>query len=255
MTLSVSFDAIEAAGLRMRYGAKDVLHGLDLGISRGEVVCLLGPNGAGKSTTVEILEGFRRRSAGRVRVLGTDPAEAGDAWRARIGVVLQSWRDHARWRVRELLVHIGAHYPDPWDADALLATVGLTAQATQKVRTLSGGQRRRLDVAIGLVGKPELLFLDEPTTGLDPVARRGFHELIGVLAADRATTILLTTHDLAEAERLGSRVLVLDRGRVIADGTPAELAERHGGEPVWMLKRPSLEDAYLALMNTAEGGS
>ena len=126
------------------------------------------------------------------------------------------------------------------------------AQAGQKGRTRSGGQRRRLDVAIGLVGRPELLFLDEPTTGLYPVARRAFHELIGALAADRATTILLTTHDLAEAERLGSRILVLRQGRIIADGTPAELAERHGGEPVWILKRPSLEDAYLALMNADE---
>lgn len=172
---------IEVVGLRMRYGTRDVLTGVDFRAHRGEVVTLLGPNGAGKSTTIEILEGFRQRSAGSVRVLGIDPATGSEAWRARIGVVLQSWRDHGRWQLRELLAHLGAYYepygtparPRPFAADDLLDAVGLAEHATQKVATLSGGQRRRLDVAIGLVGRPELLFLDEPTAGFDPQAGRG----------------------------------------------------------------------------------
>src|SRR5699024_4399007 len=152
--------AIETRGLRMRYGTNDVLHGVDLSVDRGEVVALLGPNGAGKTTTIEILEGFRRRSAGQVRVLGTDPDDGDEAWRARLGVVLQSWRDHRRWRVRELLAYLGRFYapystsqrPRPYDPDELIARVGLSGQATTALAKLSGGQRRRLDVAIGLVG-------------------------------------------------------------------------------------------------------
>jgi ABC-2 type transport system ATP-binding protein len=162
---------LDVRDLRMRYGRTDVLSGVSFGARRGEVLALLGPNGAGKTTTIEILEGFRMRSSGRVSVLGTDPAHGGEAWRARIGVVLQSWRDHGKWQVRELLAHLGWYYapyaapglPRPWDVDELIATVGLTEQAGQRVRRLSGGQRRRLDVAIGIVGRPELLFLDEPT--------------------------------------------------------------------------------------------
>jgi ABC-2 type transport system ATP-binding protein len=178
--------AIDVSGLWMRYGSKDVLRGIDLRIERGDVVVILGPNGAGKTTTIEILEGFRRRSAGAVSVLGLDPWHADDAWRARVGVVLQSWRDHARWRVRDLLDHLGSFYR-PWStarharpigSDELLELVGLTEAAKQRVATLSGGMRRRLDVAIGLVGRPELLFLDEPTAGFDPEARRDFHEMI-----------------------------------------------------------------------------
>jgi ABC-2 type transport system ATP-binding protein len=164
--------------LRMRYGTTDVLHGVTFQVRRGEVVALLGPNGAGKTTTVEILEGFRMRSVGRVEVLGTDPARGSEQWRARVGIVLQSWRDHGRWRVRELLAHLGSYYAcystelieRPWDADELVAAVGLANCAGKKVKTLSGGQRRRLDVALGLVGRPELLFLDEPTAGFDPQA-------------------------------------------------------------------------------------
>jgi ABC-2 type transport system ATP-binding protein len=198
---------LDVRDLRMRYGRTDVLSGVSFGARRGEVLALLGPNGAGKTTTIEILEGFRMRSSGRVSVLGTDPAYGGEAWRARIGVVLQSWRDHGKWQVRELLAHLGAYYapysapgglggvvspqggsgamgppgrgasrardlPRPWDVDELIATVGLTELAGQRVRRLSGGQRRRLDVAIGIVGRPELLFLDEPTAGFDPEARR-----------------------------------------------------------------------------------
>jgi ABC-2 type transport system ATP-binding protein len=156
--------AAEVRGLRMRYGTTDVLDGIDFCVRTGEVVALLGPNGAGKTTTIEILEGFRARSAGQVTVLGADPEHAGEQWRARLGVVLQSWRDHAKWRVRELLRHLGAYYapystPEitrPWDTDELIDLVGLTAQATKRITHLSGGQRRRLDVAIGIVGRPEL---------------------------------------------------------------------------------------------------
>ena len=177
---------IEVRGLRMRYGSVDVLNGVDFTARRGEVVVLLGPNGAGKTTTIEILEGFRMRSAGEVRVLGTDPAKGDERWRARLGVVLQSWRDHGKWRVRELLAHLGRYYapystPErkrPYDPDDLVEAVGLGEHAEKKISSLSGGQRRRMDVAIGLVGKPELLFLDEPTAGFDPHARREFHDLV-----------------------------------------------------------------------------
>jgi ABC-2 type transport system ATP-binding protein len=218
----------------MRYGATDVLHGIDFEIRTGEVVALLGPNGAGKTTSIEILEGFRARSAGQVSVLGTDPEHGGEAWRARLGVVLQSWRDHAKWRVRELLGHLGGYYapyatteiPRPWDTDELIDLVGLTAQANRRVANLSGGQRRRLDVAIGIVGRPELLFLDEPTAGFDPRARREFHELVHRLTDREQATVLLTTHDLAEAEKLADRVLILAGGKIIADGSPDELALR-----------------------------
>src|SRR5690606_23704616 len=172
--------ALVVRDLRMRYGTKDVLDGVTFTARRGEVLALLGPNGAGKTTTIEILEGFRMRSAGHVRVLGVDPAHGDEAWRARLGIVLQSWRVHARWRVRELLHHLGEYYapyatPErrrPSDVDELIETVGLTPHANQRVSQLSGGQRRRLDVAIGIVGRPELLFLDEPTAGFDPHARR-----------------------------------------------------------------------------------
>ena len=274
--------AVEVDGLRMRYGKADVLDGVSFTVARGDVVALLGPNGAGKTTTIEILEGFRARSAGRVSVLGVDPAIGREEWRARVGVVLQSWRDHGKWRVRELLAHLATYYPQPWRVDELLATVGLVAQANSRIRTLSGGQRRRLDVAVGLVGRPELLFLDEPTTGFDPQARREFHALVRTLA----TTILLTTHDLGEAESLADRILVLDGGRIVASGTPAELAESIGGDDVvgWVrngrrftravrpstpfvrelfeqygdsieeleVRRASLEDSYLALVRRAE---
>ena len=218
----------------MRYGTTDVLHGIDFEIRTGEVVALLGPNGAGKTTTIEILEGFRARSAGQVTVLGTDPEHGGEQWRARLGVVLQSWRDHAKWRVRELLQHLGTYYaryataeiPRPWDTAELIDLVGLTAQADRRIGYLSGGQRRRLDVAIGIVGRPELLFLDEPTSGFDPMARREFHELVHRLTDREQATVLLTTHDLAEAEKLADRVLIIAGGRIIADGSPDELTLR-----------------------------
>ncbi|GIF73986.1 ABC transporter ATP-binding protein [Asanoa siamensis] len=212
---------IDVDGIRMRYGATEVLHDVTFQVGAGETVALLGPNGAGKTTTIEILEGFRRRTAGRVAVLGTDPFLGGDDWRARVGIVLQSWRDHAKWRVRELLAHLAGYYPRPWPVDPLLAAVGLTDQAGQKIRTLSGGQRRRLDVAIGVVGRPDVLFLDEPTAGFDPVARREFHDLVAGLE----TTVLLTTHDLDEAARLADRIVILDQGRVVASGSPDRLAQ------------------------------
>ncbi len=222
----------------MRYGTREVLAGLDFDVRAGEVVAMLGPNGAGKTTTIEILEGFRMRSAGHVSVLGTDPAHAGEQWRARVGLVLQSWRDHAKWRVRELLAHVGGYYaryatpeiPRPWDPDELLDLVGLRAQAAARIGRLSGGQRRRLDLAIGIVGRPELLFLDEPTTGFDPAARREFHDLVHRLTDRERATVLLTTHDLAEAEKLADRVLILAGGRLVGDGSPDELALRMSGQ-------------------------
>jgi ABC-2 type transport system ATP-binding protein len=287
---------IATRGLRMRYGPKEVLRGVDLDAYRGEVLALLGPNGAGKTTTIEILEGFRRRSAGEVRVLGTDPDHGDEAWRARLGVVLQSWRDHGRWRVRELLAHLGRFYPPyatpersrPYDPDELLALVGLTDEARTPTARLSGGQRRRLDVAIGLIGRPELLFLDEPTVGFDPQGRQEFHELVRRLADLEETTILLTTHDLAEAEKLADRILILLDGAIVADGSAAELArqvagraevrfsrdgERYAhsvedatgfvrdllaryGETIGELevRRPSLEDVYLTMVREFESG-
>ncbi|RDI46804.1 ABC transporter ATP-binding protein [Nocardia mexicana] len=229
---------LDVQGLRMRYGTRDVLQDVTFQARSGEVLVLLGPNGAGKTTTIEILEGFRMRSTGEVSVLGTDPAHGDEAWRARMGVVLQSWRDHGRWRVRELLSNLGSYYGPystpairrPWDTDELIAAVGLTEQSGAKVSSLSGGQRRRLDVAIGIVGRPELLFLDEPTAGFDPQARREFHDLMHRLADDEQTTIMLTTHDLDEAEKLADRILVLAGGRIIADGSADELSRRIAGE-------------------------
>jgi ABC-2 type transport system ATP-binding protein len=288
--------ALRVRDLRMRYGATDVLQGVDFSVRRGEVVCLLGPNGAGKTTTIEILEGFRMRSDGRVEVLGSDPETGDERWRASLGIVLQSWRDHGKWKVRELLHHLGLYFrpysrpdrPRPVDADELLQRVGLSAQAQQRIRSLSGGQRRRLDVAIGLVGNPELLFLDEPTTGFDPEARREFHDLIHALADDD-TGILITTHDLDEAEKLADRIVILAGGRVVADGSPAQLARmvtrdaevrwRQGGEQLvhstadatafvrdlfaheggaevtdLEVRRATLEDVYITMVHRHEAG-
>jgi ABC-2 type transport system ATP-binding protein len=287
---------IEVAGLRMRYGTNDVLTGVDFEVRRGEVRCLLGPNGAGKTTTIEILEGFRLRSAGEVRVLGADPARASEDWRARTGVVLQSWRDHPRWTPRRLLTQLGGYYAPystadrtrPYDVATLLETVGLTDLADRKIATLSGGQRRRLDVAVGIVGRPELLFLDEPTAGFDPHARREFHQLVHRLSDLENTTILLTTHDLDEAEKLADRILILAGGRIVADGSADQLARQVAGEAEvkWArdgerfvhatsdatafvrqlfaqygeevtdleVRRASLEDSYLALVHQHETG-
>jgi ABC-2 type transport system ATP-binding protein len=287
---------IEVRDLRMRYGSNDVLKGVDFTVHRGEVITLLGPNGAGKTTTIEILEGFRLPSAGAVDVLGVDPAHGDEDWRARVGVVLQSWRDHARWTPRKLLAHLGSYYVPystsqrsrPYDVAELIAMVGLGEQADQKIRTLSGGQRRRLDVAIGIVGRPELLFLDEPTAGFDPHARREFHELIHRLTDLEETTILLTTHDLDEAEKLADRILILAGGRIVADGSAEQLTRQVAGEAEvrWSVdgrhfvestpdptafvrelfaretveitdlevRRASLEDTYLTMVQQHESG-
>jgi ABC-2 type transport system ATP-binding protein len=294
---SVATTVIDVRDLRMRYGSTDVLTGVTFQARAGEVLALLGPNGAGKTTTIEILEGFRMRSAGAVSVLGQDPAHADEAWRASIGVVLQSWRDHARWRVRDLLAHLGFYYLPystpkyrrPWNVDELMDAVGLTPHARKRVGALSGGQRRRLDVAIGIVGRPELLFLDEPTAGFDPHARREFHELVHRLSDIDDTTIVLTTHDLDEAEKLCDRILILGGGTIIADGSPDDLARRmatgaevrwsidgdryvhstmdatgfvrqlfaeHGGRVADLeVRRASLEDTYMALVHGVETGN
>jgi ABC-2 type transport system ATP-binding protein len=226
---------VDVRNLTMDYGASEVLRGVTFSVEAGEVVVLLGPNGAGKTTVVEILEGFRRRTGGDVVVLGEDPARAGQDWRGRIGV-LQSWRDHRRWRVAELLDHfarccasVAPPGREPLAVARALALVGLAGHERERIGALSGGQRRRLDVACAIVGRPELLFLDEPTTGFDPHARRDFHDLVHRLTDFDGTTVLLTTHDLAEAEALADRILVLDGGRVLADGSAAELAARIAG--------------------------
>ena len=225
---------VAASGLTMRYDEATVLNQLDLAVDRGEVVALLGPNGAGKTTTVEILEGFRPRSAGVVHVLGSDPARGDDAWRARMGIVLQSWRDHTKWRVRDLLGYQAQLYApfvhEPWSVEELLDAVDLSNHASQPIKNLSGGQRRRLDLAIGLAGRPELLFLDEPTAGLDPQARRSFHELVRRAVGELDTTVLLTTHDLWEAEALATRIVILVAGRIIASGTRNELTAQIAGQ-------------------------
>jgi ABC-2 type transport system ATP-binding protein len=244
---------IAVQDLRMRYGTNQVLDGVSFAARRGEVLALLGPNGAGKSTTIEILEGFRMRSAGDVTVLGVDPARGEEVWRSRIGVVLQSWRDHGRWRVRQLLEHLGGYYrpystperPRPADAAELLEMVGLSALADRRIASLSGGERRRLDVAIGIVGRPEVLFLDEPTVGFDPHARREFHDVVHRLSDFESTTIMLTTHDLAEAEKLADRILILAGGTIVADGSADELSRRVAGqtEVKWTLDGESFVHA------------
>ncbi|MCL1870387.1 MAG: ABC transporter ATP-binding protein [Promicromonosporaceae bacterium] len=280
--------AVRVRGLRKRYGTHQALDGLDLDIERGEVFAILGPNGAGKTTTVEILEGFRSRDGGQVRVLGEDPALAGRAWRARLGVVLQDSRDLSEVTVGEIVRATAAYYPAPRDPHEVIDAVGLAAKARTRVRALSGGQRRRLDVALGIVGRPELLFLDEPTTGFDPEARHQFWDLVRSLR-DGGTTIVLTTHYLDEAAALADRAAVVRDGKVVALGTPETLggeaartpvvrwtdsrgthAERtteptamvarlmataagpDGEVPGLSVTRPSLEDVYLGLINPEE---
>ncbi|MET8181887.1 ABC transporter ATP-binding protein [Streptomyces sp. NPDC005336] len=220
--------AVRVRGLRKRYGAVTALDGVDLGIRHGEVFGILGPNGAGKSTTVEILQGHRTRDAGEVSVLGRDPAAAGREWRSRIGIVWQDESAPAELTVRETVRHFARYYPRPRDPDEVIALVGLGEKTDSRIKALSGGQRRRLDVALGVIGAPELLLLDEPTTGFDPAARRQFWELIRQLA-DEGTTIVLTTHYLEEAEALADRLAVIATGKVVAEGAPAELRRRYGG--------------------------
>src|SRR6187399_3209713 len=214
--------AIEVRDLHKHYGDKRAIDGLDLTIGTGEVFALLGPNGAGKSTTVEILEGFRKRSAGDVAVLGQDPQHATREWRERLGIMLQTTSEQLALTPRESITHTGRLYPNPRNAEELLAAVGLADKADAKPRTLSGGMRRRLDVALAVVGNPELLFLDEPTTGFDPEARRQFWTMIESLRSG-GTTIVLTTHHLDEAEHLADRIAIIAEGKLAALDTPAGL--------------------------------
>ncbi len=273
--------AIRIRALRKSYGGTDAVAGIDLDIHTGEVFAMLGPNGAGKTTTVEILEGIRRRDAGEVLVLGQDPASPAPGWRDRVGIVSQLSGGLDLLTPREILTSTAKVYAAPRPVPEVLEAVGLAEKADARIGGLSGGQRRRLDVGLGIVGRPELLFLDEPTTGFDPQARRDFWELIRSLAGD-GTTILLTTHYLDEAEQLADRVGIVAAGRLVALGTPDELggrataeaevaweeagtrhtlrcpdpttqvcrlAERFGGEvPGLTVTRPSLEDTYLALI-------
>jgi ABC-2 type transport system ATP-binding protein len=250
--------AIQVRGLRKSYADTVAVDGIDLDIPPGQVFALLGPNGAGKTTTVEILEGHRTRTAGEVSVLGQDPATAGRAWRARIGIVLQTANDAAELTVAESVRHYAGYYPHPADPDAVIAQVGLTEKARSRVKQLSGGQRRRLDVALGIVGRPELVFLDEPTTGFDPQARRQFWDLIRALAAD-GTTILLTTHYLDEAEALADQVAVISGGKIVAEGTPATLGGRSTAKATvsWVDEtgpRTVLTDTPTAVINDLSAG-
>jgi ABC-2 type transport system ATP-binding protein len=219
--------AIEVSGLRKSYGPREVLHGISFTVETGEVFALLGPNGAGKTTTVEILEGYRRRDGGDVQVLGTDPARAGTAFRARIGIVLQSSAVYPLLTVRETLALFAGYYPHPRRPEEVIELVELAEKADSRVRTLSGGQLRRLDLALALVGDPELIFLDEPTTGFDPAARRHAWDTIRDLR-ELGKSILLTTHYMEEAQRLSDRIAILGDGRVVATGSPQELLSSQG---------------------------
>jgi ABC-2 type transport system ATP-binding protein len=218
--------AIEVEGLRKSYGGREVLHDLSFTVQTGEVFALLGPNGAGKTTTVEILEGYRRRDAGGVRVLGHDPDRPGSDFRARIGIVLQSSAVYHLLTVREMLRLFAGYYPAPRPVDEVVELVGLGEKSDARVRTLSGGQLRRLDLALALVGDPELLFLDEPTTGFDPGARRQAWETVRDLRT-LGKSIVLTTHYMEEAQRLADRVAILRDGRIVATGSPRELLTGH----------------------------
>lgn len=279
---------IVVEGLRKSYGALAVVKGLSLAINHGEIFAILGPNGAGKTTTVEILEGFRTADEGVISVLGMDPAIKGKAalqWRNRIGIVLQSTQDTAELSVREALTHFAKYYSNPRDVDEVIGLIGLTEKSDERARTLSGGQRRRLDVGLGIIGRPELLFLDEPTTGFDPEARRAFWILIKKLR-DEGTTILLTTHYLDEAEALADRVAVMNHGEILEISTPAllggranaratiswregdrimsevtdtpteflrSLSARIDGEiPELQIHRPTLEEIYLSMIGALD---
>ncbi len=275
---------IEVKGLTKSYGDVHAVRGVDLTIEQGEIFSILGPNGAGKTTTVEILEGFRVRDSGSVSVLGFDPNTKGHQsreWRNRIGIVLQSSSDAGDLTVSETINHFSGYYSNPRDVEEVIHSVGLKEKESALIRNLSGGQRRRLDVALGIIGNPELIFLDEPTTGFDPEARRAFWSLIKQLRNDGAT-ILLTTHYLDEAEALADRVAVINKGVIVEISTPAELggratsqatvqwrdgdqikseksdnptalvaslASRFNGEvPELIVTRPSLEDIYLEMI-------
>ena len=285
---SLGDPVISIRGLLKSYGELEAVRGIDLEVRRGEVFAFLGPNGAGKTTTVEILEGYRRRSGGEVSVLGEDPEHAGRAWRERIGIVLQSCRLDPYLTVRESLELYAGYYSAPRPVDETIELVGLANKAGARTGGLSGGQQRRLDVGMAMVGDPELLFLDEPTTGFDPSARRQAWEAIAGLR-DLGKTVFLTTHYMDEAQYLADRVTIIARGLIVASGTPADLGDREslpttisyrlGGEEVSVetttpvadlreltgraveqglelegleVTRPNLEDIYLSL--TAAGG-
>jgi ABC-2 type transport system ATP-binding protein len=228
----------------------EAVRGIDLEVGEGEVFALLGPNGAGKTTTVEILEGYRTRDAGEVRVLGSDPQNADPAFKARIGVVLQSTGMDPYLTVAETLELFGGYYPDPRPVEEILALVGLVEKADVRVTKLSGGQQRRLDVAVGLVGDPDLLFLDEPTTGFDPSARRSAWEMIKGLAST-GKTIFLTTHFMDEAQYLADRVAIISQGRIIAEGEPDTLAGRDLGSTLIRFKLADGVELPKPVMETA----
>jgi len=267
---------VRVRDLRKSYGGFTAVDGVSFDIERGETFALLGPNGAGKSTTIEILEGYRDRTSGEASVLGTDPGKGGLDWKARLGIVLQSTGESGNVTVREQLSHFAGFYPNPRSVDETIAAVGLESKQKTLIRKLSGGQQRRVDVALGIIGNPELLFLDEPTTGFDPEARRQFWDLIRSLKAD-GTTILLTTHYLDEAAQLGDRAGIIAGGRLIDIGrideiggaeariplvrwrengqlreerttTPAALVARLGEADALEIIRPSLEDIYIDLV-------
>jgi ABC-2 type transport system ATP-binding protein len=216
---------IAVRGLVKRYGRREVVHGIDLDVHRGEIVAFLGPNGAGKTTTVEILAGFRSRTDGEVRVLGVDPAAAGSEWRGRVGVVLQESEPEPGLTVAECLALYAGYYKTPRDIGDTISLVGLADRADTLATQLSGGQRRRLDVALALIGDPDLVFLDEPTAGFDPSARRGAWQVVAGLR-QLGKPVLLTTHYMDEAEHLADRIVVLARGHIVAEGTPKTLGGR-----------------------------
>ena len=253
MSAAAGEPAVVVEGLVKRYGTRTVVDGVSLAIGRGEVVALLGPNGAGKTTTVEIVEGYRARDGGRVTVLGTDPATGGRALRARVGLMLQDGGVDRRARPRETLVQYAAFHRESRDPDELLRLVGLEAVAGTAYRRLSGGERQRLGLAMALVGRPEVLVLDEPTAGMDPEARAATRRIVGELRDDGAA-ILLTSHDLTDVERLADRIAVLVAGRVVAAGTPADLMAAVAPSIRARLDRP-LQSAEVQALGRAIGGT